>query len=149
MQKLTALLAITSLLGTPAVAGVRDAAFASSADSHAARTSMFAGVTHRVGLDRRTRARDGAALAVTGVMRTPSASFKFGHGLEFSHGRTGKAALFLGGQDVGQFNKKAGMNGGTTAVIVGGLLLVAAVGAAVAISEATKCEEDCEPAPPN
>lgn len=111
---------------------------------------MFVGGTFRIGFDRRTvPPRSGPALTLTRVTRTATASFDLGHGLDVGPGRTGRPALFMGGQDVGQLDRQAKLSGGTTAMVVVGVLLVVGIGAAVAISEANKCEEDCERVPPN
>lgn len=150
MNKLVAILATSSLMASPAAAGVRAAAYASSADSHSAQTSMFAGATYRVGFDHRdSRPRGRAAINIAGMSRTPTAGFKIGQGLELSGGRTGKPALFLAGQDVGEFKGKAQLSGTTTALIVGGVILVGVV-AAVLISDyqrSQRCigeEGDCD-----
>jgi len=147
MIKWISLLAMTSLAASPAIASVREAAFATSAEQQRAQTSVFVGATWRIGLDRRAgEPRGRALLALTGMTRTPSAEVRFGRGLEISGGQGGTPLVSMGGQDLGQVKAKAKLSGGTTAAIVIGVLVVAAVVAAVAISEATKCEEDCAPA---
>jgi len=150
VKKLVYLLAVTGLAATPVSASVRDAAFASSADWPAVGTSMFAGATYRVSLDRRTTdARGRASLKLAGMTKAAgSAEIRFGQGLELTGGKTGRPALFLAGQDVGQFKSKAQMSGTTAVVMVGGLILLG-VGAVVAINEykASHCigeRGDCE-----
>lgn len=149
MKRFIAVLAMSSLAATPALGSVRDAAFSSSADRPAAQTSVFAGATYRVGLDRRAaEARGRASLKVAGMSNAPgSPDFRFGNGLEITAGRTGKPAVHLAGQDIGQLNRKAQLSGTTTALIVGGVLIAAAVTALVLVDytrDRRRCEDDSE-----
>ena len=150
MKTLIAVAAVTGLVATPLSATVRDAAYASSSDRQATQTSLFAGATYRVGLDNRAgEPRGRASLAFAGMARTPANDFRFGQGLEISRGQTGKPALFMAGQDVGQVKDRANLSGGTTAIIVGGVILLVVV-AAVVISDyqrSQRCigeEGDCD-----
>jgi hypothetical protein len=151
MNKLLTVLVLTSLLTSPAWGGVREAAFASSADRHAAQTSMYAGATYRVSLDRRTSEQRGrASLKLAGMSHVPGSSdMRFGQGLELTGGQTGKPALHLAGQDIGQLKRKANLSGTGTALIIGGVILLGVV-AAVVISDyerSQRCigeEGDCD-----
>ena len=150
MNKLLTLLTMTSLLASPAVGSVKDAAFASSSDRHGAQTSMFAGATYSVALDRRTHEkRERASLKFAGMSHVPGSSeIRFGDGLELTSGRTGRPALHIAGQDVGQLNAKAQLSGTGTALIIGGVIVVGVVVALVAsdLHHDNKCseEEDCD-----
>ena len=137
MNKLLTLFTAMSLLASPAWVSAREAAFASSADRSAPRSSVFAGATWRIGLDGRTgKTRNQASLRFSGMTHTPgTADLRLGNGLAIAAGQTGRPALFVGGQDIGQIERQANLNGGNTALIVGGVLLVLAVGAAVAWHE--------------
>jgi hypothetical protein len=151
MRNLLALCAMASLVAAPASASVREAAFALSTDRPVAQTSMFVGATYRIGLDRRTDDQPSrAALRLSGMSHAPGSSeLRLGKGLELSAGKTGKPAWYLAGQDVGEFKSKAQMNGTTTAVIVGGVILLGVI-AAVVISDyqrSQRCigeEGDCD-----
>jgi hypothetical protein len=136
MKKLIALLAMTSLSATPAAASVRDVAFSSSADQARAQTSMFAGASYRVvlgGTGENPRSR--ASLKLSGMMKVPGASeIRFGQGLEVARGIAGKPALFVAGRDVGKLGDQARLgSGGTIALVVVGLVVVAGGAAALAI----------------
>ena len=147
MKRLSALLAITSILSAPAYANPREAALASSGDRSAVQTSVFAGATYRVGLDRRTNQRRGkAALTFAGMTQSPTAGFTVGQGLELSGGEGGKARLYLAGQEVGQLGKRANMStGGTIAVVAGAVVLVGAIAFGAYYLDATKCDrQECE-----
>ena len=106
---------------------------------------MFAGVTYRVGLDRRTsEARGRASLAFTGMKRTPTDDFKFRQGIELSLGRTGKPALYLAGQDLGQVKAKANLSStATIGIVVVGVLAIGAVAAYYALRDPCDYKE-CE-----
>lgn len=142
MTRLTALLAITCLAATPAAGGVREAAFASSSDQTNAKASLFVGASYRLGFDRAAKSTKGrASLKMSGMTHRPATSeLRFGQGIEFAAGRTGKPALFLAGSDVGELQKSARLNGTTTAVVavVGVALLVGVV------FLATHCDNDCD-----
>lgn len=151
MKGFVAVLAMSSLVATPALGSVREAAFASSSDRRLAQSSMFAGAHYRVGLDRRSSNASGrASLKLSGMSYTPGSSeVRFGSGLELTAGKTGRPALHLAGQDLGQLRTKAQLSGTATAVIVGGVILLGVV-AAVAVSEyerSQRCigeEGDCD-----
>lgn len=151
MKKLITLLAMTSLSASPAWGSVREAAFASSTDRPATQTSIFAGATYRVGLDRRTSQQRGrASLKLAGTNHVPGSSeIRFGDGLELTGGQTGKPALHLAGQDIGQLNRKANLSGTGTALIIGGVIVLGVV-AALVISDyerSQRCigeEGDCD-----
>lgn len=151
MRNLVTFCAVASLVAMPANADVREAAYASSSDRTVAQTSMFVGATYRIGLGRGTDDRRGrASLRLAGMSYAPASSeLRLGEGLELSAGKTGKPALYLAGQDVGEFKSKAQMKGATTAIIVGGVILLGVV-AAVALSDyqrSLKCigeEGDCD-----
>ena len=129
MYKPIAFLAMTSLLTSPVLGSVREAAFSSSSDRHGSQNSMFAGATYRVGFDRRSgEPRGRASLNVAGMTRTPTADFKIGQGLEIRGGRTGKPAFLLGGREIDLKNRKANLSSGATIAIVAvGVLAVGAV----------------------
>ena len=145
MNKLPTLFVMISLSASPAWGSVREAAFASSADRPAAQTSMFAGATYRVGLDRRTsEARGRASLAFIGMTRTPTNDIKFRHGIELSQGQTGKPALYLAGQDLGQVKAKANLSStATIGLVVVGVLAIGAVAAYYALRDPCDYKE-CE-----
>ena len=151
MRNLVALFALTSLVATPAGASVREAAYAASTDQTVGQTSMFVGATYRIGLDRRTDDQPGrASLRLSGMSHAPGSSeLRLGSGLKLAAGKTGKPALYLAGQDIGEFKTKAQMNGTTTAVIIGGVILLGVI-AAVVISDyqrSQRCigeEGDCD-----
>lgn len=150
MNRLIAMLSMSSLVASPAMASVRAAAYASTADRHSAQTSLFAGATYRIGFDRRdSRQRGRAAINIAGMSRTPTAEFRVGQGLELTGGKGGKPTLSLAGQDLGQFKQRAQLKGTTTALIIGGVVLVGVV-AAVLISDyqrSQRCigeEGDCD-----
>lgn len=133
MKKLVSLLALTSIAAAPVSASVRDAAFAASTDRAAVRSSLFVGATYRVGLDRRTSEPKGrASLKIAGMSKAPEASeLKFSQGLELTGGKTGKPTVYVAGRDLGQLKTRAGLNGTTTAIIVGGVLVLGIVAALV------------------
>jgi hypothetical protein len=140
MNKFFTMIGMTSLLASPALGSVRDAAFASSADSTAAQTSIFVGATYRVELGKRTVETPGrASLAFTGITRTPTNDIKFRQGLELSQGETGKASLYIAGQNIGEIERKANLSSGAAIAIGVGVILVAGV-----IVLATYCDNDCE-----
>jgi hypothetical protein len=141
MKTLITMFAMTVLVASPASGSIRDAAFASSADRQGLQTSMFAGATYGVDLDKRTgQARGRASLGFGGMTRTPTADLRFAKGLQLSAGQTGKPALFVGGRDLGQVQKqKANLSGGTTALIVVGVVALVAV-AAVVVADAVDDE---------
>lgn len=148
MKKLTALAAMTCLAASPALGSVRNAAFASSTDRPAGQTSMFIGVTYRVGLARQTSTPRGrASLTVAGMARMPTNELRFGQGLEISGGKSGNPALYIAGRDVRGLGKQANMsNGGKIAIGVGVVVLVGAVVvAAIAIDRYDYCDHnECE-----
>lgn len=140
MNKLLTMVAMTSLLASPAWGSVREAAFPSSASRHSAQTSIFAGATYRVGLDRRTSQASGrVSLALTGMTRTPTSDVKFRQGIELSQGHTGKPSLSLAGQPIGKMGRKANLSTGAGIAIGLGVILIAGV-----IVLATYCDNDCE-----
>ena len=138
MKHFLAFTAMTSLIVSPLSASVRDAAFASSADPSTAQTSVFAGATYKVGLDRRSgEPRGRASLKLAGMVK-PSAygQARFSDGLEIASGRTGKPALHLAGRDVGELNQKANLGTvGTAAIVVVEVAVAAAVVVALLIDE--------------
>lgn len=135
MKTFTSLLAVISLIGAPATAGVREAALTTSSDRQITRTSLFVGATYRVGLDRRTGGQGGrASLRFAGMSRSSGSEIRFSQGLELKAGASSRPAVYLAGHDIGQLRTKSHLNGTTTAVIVGGVLLLGVI-AAVAVSD--------------
>lgn len=151
MNKLLSLVAMTNLLVSPGWGSVREAALSSSADRHPAQTSVYAGATYRIPLDRHTKEQRGrASLKLAGMSRVPGSSdIRFSQGLELAGGQTGKLALHLAGQDIGQLDKKAQLSGTGTALIIGGVVVLAVV-AALVVSDyerSQRCigeEGDCD-----
>lgn len=149
MKGLCSLFAATSLLASPVLGSVRDAASASSGNHRIAQTSIFAGATYRVSLDQSSsKPRGRASLKLAGMSHVPgSAQINLGDGLELTGGKRGRPALHLAGRDIGQLNRKAELDGTGTALIIGGVVLLAVVVALVAsdLHHKNKCseEEDC------
>lgn len=149
MRVLIMTLAMIGLATAPATASVRDAAFSSSSDRLNVQASVFAGASYRVGLDRRTGGPRGqASLKLSGMTKASDTSVvRFGQGLEIIRGEAGAPGLYLAGQDVGELKSKAQLKGTGTALIIGGVVLLAVAVALVAsdIHHKNKCseEEDC------
>lgn len=149
MNNFVSMLAIAGLIASPASASVRDAAFADSGDRSVARTSTFAGVSYRVGLETTTGKPTGVASLQLAAMThaSGSAQMRFSDGLQLRAGKSGKPALHLAGQDIGELNRKAELDGTGTALVIGGVVLLAVIVAVVAsdIHHKNKCseEEDC------
>jgi hypothetical protein len=138
MNKLIALLAMASLSATPAAASVRDAAFSSSADPAQVRTGVFVGAHYRLSFHRDASAPQGrASFKLSGMAHTPGASdLKLGSGLEIAGGKSGKPALFVAGRDADKLGDQARLgSGGTIALVVVGLVVVAGSVAALAIDD--------------
>lgn len=134
MNKLIALLVMTNLSAMPAAASVRDAAFSSSADRAQAQTGMFAGVHYQITSARDAAPQGRASLKMSGMTHTPGKSdLKLARGLEISRGKTGKPTFFVGGRDPGELGDRVNLGkGGTIALVVVGVVVVA--GAAVALA---------------
>ena len=146
MNRYVALMALAGLVSAPVHASVREAAMATSADSQPVQSGMFAGATFRVGFDRSAgKARGRAALAISGMTKDPgSAGVRLGDGLELASGKTGKPALHLAGQDVGELGRQNNLS--TGAAIAIGVGLVVIVGAAVLLaSKPWECRSDGAP----
>jgi hypothetical protein len=149
MKKALAWLATVSLVISPATAGLSEAAFSSSAERASMQTSMFAGATYRIGFDRhRNVPRGRASLRLGGMAKSPTTSqFQFNDGLEIRGGETGKPALYLAGRDIGRLQRKSELSGSGTALVIGGIVVLAVVVALVAADahHDNKCseEEDC------
>lgn len=141
VKKLVSLLVISGLFASPASAGVREAAFASSSDQGSAQTSLFLGATYRVGLDRRTRAPKGrVAIKLSGMALTPGASaLRIGNGFEVAGGKGGKPSFFLAGRDIGTFRQESSLSSGAAIGIGIGVVLIAG-----AVFLATYCDNDCD-----
>ena len=136
--------AIFMLSAQPCVAaqGLRDLG-AREIGSGERRTGTFAGMNVRMALGGRAAARPTARLQLgmthsygnphSGMptQTTRLASFELGAS------RAGKPALFMGGQEVGEVQKKLGIGGstGTALLVVGGVAVVALVLLAAARSE--------------
>ena len=121
-------------LSNPANAGIREAAFATTADQGQVRTSVFAGADYRLALDGRGGDRNGrATLKFAGAARVPgSVQLRLGSGVELGRSRDGQAALSIAGVDSRQLGRRMNLSKGATAgLVVGGLLLV---GLAVAVA---------------
>lgn len=145
-RNLVAFVALVSL-ATPAFADVRTAAYASASDRAQPQTSMFAGATFRIGLDRKAgEPRHRASLAVSGMARgTATSAYQLGQGLELSLAGKGKPGLFIGGSDAGELWRAAQMSGGgKTALIVGGAVAVLGIAALVAY-ESLPCQDGDDP----
>lgn len=143
MKRLMSALAVASLLASPVSASVREAAFASSSDRPTVHTSMFVGATFRVGLDGRTsEAKGRASLKISPMTWDPrSSQLRFSEGLAISGGRTGRPALFLAGQDVGQFERRNNLSTGAAIAIGVGVVLLAGV-AVFALSHPFECYDE-------
>ena len=123
-----------AMMSSPATAGVRDAAFATSGDQTSAQTSMFAGGSYRIGIDGRGSDRAGqATLKFAGAARVPGSSqLRLGSGIEIGRASDGKAALSIASVDSRQLGRRVNLSSGATAgLVIGGLLLV---GLAVAVA---------------
>ena len=123
-----------AMMSSPAAAGVRDAAFASSADRLQVQTSMFVGGNYRLGLDGRGSDKAGrATLKFAGAARVSGSSqLRLASGFELGRGSDGKAALAIAGVDSRQLGKRMNLSSGATAgLVVGGLVLV---GLAIAVA---------------
>lgn len=145
MTKLTALIAMASLIAAPATAGVRDAAFANSSDRMPTQASVFAGATYSVALNRGTkRARGYASLRLSGMTRSwNGAQLQVGQGAELRLGAHGRPMLLAGGQEIDQLTRRSNLSGGTVAVIVVGVLAVGAAAAYFALRD--PCDhKECE-----
>lgn len=149
-MKCLSLLALASLLATPAQSYSGQRLTPTAGDPSGMRTSLFVGASYRVGLDHRsTTARHRVSLKFSGMAYDPAnARFRFADGVELTHGVAGKPTVRLAGPDVGDIRRSARLNGTTTVVPVGGAVLLAVV-AAVAISriEPSRCigeKGDCD-----
>ena len=145
-KNLACFLAFVSVTA-PACADVRSAAYASASDRAQVQTSMFAGATLRIGLNRKTgEPRHRASLAISGMSRDPAvAAVQVGQGLELSLAGKGKPSLFIGGSDAGDLWRSAQMSGGgKTALIVGGVVAVLGIAALVAY-ESLPCQDGDDP----
>ena len=134
-------------MATPAFADVRTAAYASASDRAQYQTSMFAGATVRIGLNRKAgEPRHRASLGVSGMSRgTSTQTIQVGRGLELSLTDKGKPGLFIGGSDAGELWRAAQMSGGgKTALIVGGAVAVLGIAALVAY-ESLPCQDGDDP----
>ena len=134
IEKIATALALLAM-AQPATAGVREAAFASAGDHAGVRTGVFAGATYRMALDGRSDRRNGqTTLQVAGFAAAPGRTgMQLGSGIELGRGANGTARLSIAGVPAGQIGKRLNMSGGAkTALIVGGVVLLAA-GAAVVI----------------
>jgi hypothetical protein len=143
IKTLATFTAIASL-AAPAMADVRTAAFADGADRSPIQTSVFAGATLRIGLDRKSgEPRHRASLGISGMALDPAtSSFQVGQGIELSLSGAGKPALMLGGSDAGDLWRTANMSGGgKAALIVGGVALALGVAALVAV-DTLRCEDE-------
>ena len=148
MRKFISALTVASLTAAPVSASVREAAFASSADSYTSTTSLFVGANYRVGLHPKERPRNGrASLKIAGVTMTPaSAEVRFGQGLELTGGTSGRPALLVAGQDVRELKKRAQLSsGGKIAIAAGVVVLLGAVAFGIWALDATYCDRnECE-----
>ena len=141
MKKLASLLALSILLASPAEAGVREAALASSADQSSAQTSLFVGVTYRAGLQRRTSDPKGRlAIRLSGMALAPRSSrLAIGDGFEIARGKAGRPSLFLAGRNVDEIRPKSNLSSGAAIGIGLGVVLIAG-----AVFLATYCDNDCD-----
>ena len=145
MKNWLTMLTMTSLLASPAWAGVRDAAFGSSADPRPTETSMFVGVNYGVAFDRKASApKARASFKVARMVKSPNAQFRVGEGLALAAGGDGRPAFLVGGQKIGTKEGKANLGtGGTVAIVVVGVLAVGAVAAYYALRD--PCDhKECE-----
>jgi hypothetical protein len=122
-------------------ASVREAAYSTSSNQPVAQVSMFGGATYRIGFDRRAdKVRGRASLNFGGMVKSANSSeLRIAQGLEIAGGKSGKPALHLAGQDVGELGNRAKLGtGGTVALVVVGVVVVAAVIAGLAWAEDRK-----------
>ena len=142
MRKTIALLAMVSLAASPAAAGTPDAAFASTFDQRETRASMFAGATLRIGLRGGTAERTTkASLQLSGMTTQAGAPARFSQGLELTHGRRGKPALHIAGQDIGRIQHRNNLSTGTAVAMGVGVALLAIVAVGVS-SDWFKCKDE-------
>jgi hypothetical protein len=123
-----------AMMSSPAIAGARDAAFASSGDGAPAQMSMFVGGNYRFSLDGRGNGRAGrATLKVAGAAQVPGSSqLRLGSGIELGGGADRRMALSIAGVDSRHLGKRMNLSSGATAgLVIGGLVLV---GLAVAVA---------------
>jgi hypothetical protein len=145
MKKWLTMFTTACLLASPAWAGVRDAAFATSADPTRAESSMFIGLNYGVAFDRKARARHvRASFKVARMVKTSDAQFRVGEGLALTAAKDGVPTFHVGGQDIGSKAGKANLNtGGTVAIAVVAVLAVGAVAAYYALRD--PCDHrECE-----
>ncbi|HEX8216625.1 MAG TPA: hypothetical protein VF577_04085 [Allosphingosinicella sp.] len=102
------------------------------------RTGAFAGLSFRMPLDGQSSRRPTARLQLTGIRQVREASgatrtFR-AEGVQIGAGRDGRLALTIAGQNPLEARERLGVGGstGTTLLIVGGVVLVVYVLAAVA-----------------
>ena len=136
----TVLATLSTSVGA-AAAGVRDAAFATSADSQGHQPSLFSGATMRLSLDGRGEAKPQVALRVAGASRS-EAGLNIGEGLALAASGEGKAKLTFAGQDSKIVGQRLGLSGKSALWIVGGLAVVAIV-VVVGLNSGGDDEDDC------
>ncbi len=141
VRHLAAMLAAGMLMAQPCAASdVRDA------QATQRQSSAFAGLNVRLPLGQAQKAKPTARLQLTtsyrfrdertGVTQTFRAQ-----GLEIGGAKGGKPTLYLNGQSTADMQKKLGIGGtGTTLLIVGGIVLVLVIVAASSASVFPDCE---------
>jgi hypothetical protein len=88
----------------------------------------FAGVRLHWSVGEGVRAKPTARLQMTTTQRlhnpvTGEISTTRASGFELGLARAGKPALYFGGHDQAEVNRKLGLSGGTTALIIGGVVI--------------------------
>lgn len=120
------MLATLSTSVSAAAAGVRDAAFATSADSTGNQPSLFSGATVRLNLDGRSETKPQIALRVAGASRS-EAGLKIGEGLALAASAEGKAKLTIAGQDSKIVGQRLALSDGAKIALIGGAVVLVGV----------------------
>jgi hypothetical protein len=122
-------------LAMPATAAPRTAVFETSADRSSAQPFLFTGATLRLSLDGKASRKPELAIRFAGGTASSGMMPRIGEGIAFSAVAGSKPHMTFAGQDTKVMAKRLNMSGGAkTALIIGGVVLVAAV-AAVALSD--------------
>ena len=131
-NRFASLLALAAL-ASPVAAQPRTAALETSAGPAAEQTFMFTGATVRLSLDRRGDRRPELAMRFAGGIGGAGLMPRIGEGFAFSARPGAKPSLSLAGQDSRVLGKRLHMSDGAkAALVVGGVVLLAAVVAVAA-----------------
>lgn len=124
LTKWAAAAAAMTLLAQPCVA----ADFTQDSQVRLGTPAAFAGVKLNWNFGQRESARPTARLQLTTAQRlrnpvSGEITTLRPSGFEFGASKAGKPTLYFGGHDQAEFQRKLGLSGGTTALIVGGVLV--------------------------